>query len=320
MGKEYKMSKPKRKPVENQLIAYLKWCKNIKQVTEDTYCCKKYTIRRFVRSVGINDISELTNKKIDWWISQEALTTTIRGVVKSPNSIRQDVSVVIAWIKWCRDMGYKVKVKTMMITIPKTIPSRRKWYTAEDIAIVLEHCDELLDEVIIRVLFDTGLRISEFTNLRLKDIDGRQIYVVGKGNKQGWVYISEATAERLNLWIKVAGVKNYLWIKMTKKAYYEPLTVDCIRKRLRMVFKSAGYPNFQVHELRHSFATDLRRRGAQLDVIKKLMRHSSVSITERYLHNLDGDLCPVWDTVKNYDPAPNRRSEVVYIGGKTVTV
>ena len=185
---------------------------------------------------------------------------------------------------------------------------------------VLSGCDDLLTEVMIRVLFDTGMRAQEFANLRLNDLDGRTIYTVGKGRKDGWVYISDTTRERLDVWIRAAGVIDYVWIKTTRRNYFEPLTVDGIRKKIQRQFREAGLEGFQLHELRHSFATDVRKRGADVDVVRRLLRHSSLQVTQRYLHNLDGDMCEIWDEIKNYKLAANAHAGTACIRGEIVNV
>ena len=314
------MAKPKRLPIENQLLAYLNWSIKIKQVTSSTYINKTVILKRFVKEIGLEDIAELSNKTFDKWVQKRIMKKCNTGRQYNINSIRTEIAVIVAWLEWLKDMDYKLKIKTRMIIKPKAIPSRRKWYTSNDIAKVLDHCEDLIDEVMIRVLFDTGLRAREFINLKLSDIDNRTIYVFGKGRKQGWVYISEYTRERLNLWVQVMHIKDYVWIKGTRRDYYDPMTVDGIRKRLKAVFKRAGFEDFQMHEMRHSFATDLRNKGADMDVIQKLMRHSSLQVTQHYLHNLEGDLCPVWDKIKNYQISPNHHSQTVYIRGEMISV
>lgn len=314
------MTKPKRLPIENQLRAYLNWSKNIRQVTTSTYENKTVMLKRFVKEIGLEDIIELSNKTFDKWVQKRIMKKCNTGRQYNINSVRTEIAVIVAWLEWLKDMDYKLKIKTRMIIKPKAIPSRRKWYTSNDIAKVLDHCEDLIDEVMIRVLFDTGLRAREFVNLKLSDIDNRTIYVFGKGRKQGWVYISEYTRERLNLWVQVMHIKDYIWIKGTRRDYYGQMSVDGIRKRLKAVFKRAGFDDFQMHEMRHSFATDLRNKGADMDVIQKLMRHSSLQVTQHYLHNLEGDLCPVWDKVKNYQISPNHHSQTVYIRGEMISV
>lgn len=314
------MAKPKRLPIENQLLAYLNWSIKIKQVTSSTYINKTVILKRFVKEIGLEDIAELSNKTFDKWVQKRIMKKCNTGRQYNINSVRTEIAVIVAWLEWLKDMDYKLKIKTRMIIKPKAIPSRRKWYTSNDIAKVLDHCEDLIDEVMIRVLFDTGLRAREFINLKLSDIDNRTIYVFGKGRKQGWVYISEYTRERLNLWVQVMHIKDYIWIKGTRRDYYGQMTVDGIRKRLKAVFKRVGFDDFQMHEMRHSFATDLRNKGADMDVIQKLMRHSSLQVTQHYLHNLEGDLCPVWDKVKNYQISPNHHSQTVYIRGEMISV
>ena len=285
-----------------------------------TYINKTVILKRFIKEIGLEDIAELSNKTLDKWIQKRIMKKCNTGRQYNINSVRTEIAVIVAWLEWLKDMDYKLKIKTRMIIKPKAIPSRRKWYTSNDIAKVLDHCEDLIDEVMIRVLFDTGLRAREFINLKLSDIDNRTIYVFGKGRKQGWVYISEYTGERLNLWVQVMHIKDYVWIKGTRRDYYGQMSVDGIRKRLKAVFKRAGFDDFQMHEMRHSFATDLRNKGADMDVIQKLMRHSSLQVTQHYLHNLEGDLCPVWDKVKNYQISPNHHSQTVYIRGEMISV
>lgn len=285
-----------------------------------TYINKTVILKRFTIEIGLEDIAELSNKTFDKWVQKRITKKCNTGRQYNINSVRTENAVIVAWLEWLKDMDYKLKIKTRMIIKPKAIPSRRKWYTSNDIAKVLDHCEDLIDEVMIRVLFDTGLRAREFINLKLSDIDNRTIYVFGKGRKQGWVYISEYTRERLNLWVQVMHIKDYVWIKGTRRDYYGQMSVDGIRKRLKAVFKRAGFEDFQMHEMRHSFATDLRNKGADMDVIQKLMRHSSLQVTQHYLHNLEGDLCPVWDKVKNYQISPNHHSQTVYIRGEMISV
>lgn len=285
-----------------------------------TYINKTVILKRFIKEIGLEDIAELSNKAFDKWVQKKIMRKCNTGRQYNINSVRTEIAVIVAWLEWLKDMDYKLKIKTRMIIKPKAIPSRRKWYTSNNIAKVLDHCEDLIDEVMIRVLFDTGLRAREFINLKLSDIDNRTIYVFGKGRKQGWVYISEYTRERLNLWVQVMHIKDYVWIKGTRRDYYGQMTVDGIRKRLKAVFKRAGFEDFQMHEMRHSFATDLRNKGADMDVIQKLMRHSSLQVTQHYLHNLEGDLCPVWDKIKNYQISPNHHSQTVYIRGEMISV
>lgn len=310
------MSKPKLTTIENQLKNYLKWCANVKQVTPQTIDVKKSILTGFIREVKVVDLTELTNKKIDKWI--EGKVSGKFGTKCNANTIRTSIATIVAWLRWEVDMGTKLNLKIRMITKPKPAPSTRKWYTAKDVSNVLSECDELLDEVMIRVLFDTGLRAFEFAKLRIKDIHGRKIQIIGKGRKQDWVYISELTRKRLDLWIELSKANDFLWIKCTNKQYYVPMTVDGIRKRIKRAFEKAGYNNLQMHELRHSFATDLRLNGAEMDEIQKLMRHSSLQVTERYLHNLDGDLCDVWDRIKGNSLKPVNNDKLVIIGNKQI--
>ena len=94
---------------------------------------------------------------------------------------------------------------------------------------------------------------------------------------------------------QMRGVQDYLWGLYGYGANGEPPTTATIRKRLRRAFEVAGFNGFYPHALRHSFATDLQRRGASVEEIKEMIGHSSVATTERYLHGFEGRLLELFD-------------------------
>lgn len=252
----------------------------------------------FIRKTGATDVSQIDHNKINKWIA-DSLSPKIGN--KSPNTVITERGYVLAWLRWSHEMGYKVKVKFPMVACPAPEPTRRKHYTREQIKQVLDSTDDLMVRSIIMIGFDTGLRSGEIYNIRLGDIKGKTISVVGKGRKLAFVRITDETKSELDEWIKCSGANDYLWIRCTRRHYYRRVNRETVVNRVKTAFFDAGFPNFQMHELRHSFATDLRRRGAPLDVVQRLMRHANLQVTQRYLHNLDGDLDKVWDYFRATD-------------------
>ena len=192
----------------------------------------------------------------------------------------------------------KVPVNLAMVAKLKGERGRREFYTAEEISRVLAYADEQTG-LMIRVMFETGMRIAELCRLRREDFDGRRVRFVGKGWKMREVYVTEGTLRLLgDFWRRQGVTTGYLWRVSEVGEMADgcgPLSTQTVRKYLRRPFAEAGFVGFYPHALRHSFATDLQRRGASVAEIKEMIGHASVATTERYLHGFEGRMRELFD-------------------------
>lgn len=275
------MKKSKKiKPIERQVGEYLFWCEKIRRMSDMTIVSKKSALRLFIQESGCDDLKNLDNQKLDRFIEAE----TKRKV--SPGTLNLRLSHVIALVNYFREMNYSVPLKISLVPRLKNIPKRRVFYSESQINAVLKSASEL-EWLLIKIAFDTGMRISEIANLSVEKIYGRQIIFIGKGNKLREVYLTKESEERLEKYLKDRKIKSGpIWRNREGKAY----SVNSIRIKMKKAFFRAGFDNFYPHSLRHSFGTDIERRGASVEVIKEMMGHSSVATTERYLHGFDGGL------------------------------
>ena len=270
----------KLKPVYRQISEYLDWCVNVRRMSEQTMHDKRWVVMRLMEDIRINDITELSNKQLNQWMAE----MTARGCCG--RTVNNRIVVVIAMIRWFQDMGYFFpNLQLRMIVKCKEKPPRRVYYTRQQIEQVLRYADHE-QWLLIKLCFDCGLRISELTNLRIENLNGRMVTFVGKGSKAHESYMGEETYERLQDWIAREHIADYLWPKPNG----EHLSVDEIRHLMRQPFYAAGYTNFYPHALRHSFATDVVNNGAPLEIAKEMLGHSQLQTTERYVHSLEGHL------------------------------
>lgn len=146
------------------------------------------------------------------------------------------------------------------------------------------------NKAIIELLFSCGLRVSELVNLKLSNLylDESFIRVLGKGSKERLVPISEHAIEELKRWFID---RNAMTIKPGEQDYVflnrrgAHLTRTMILILLKRQAAEAGIrKTISPHTLRHSFATELLRGGADLLAIQALLGHESVSTTEIYTH------------------------------------
>ena len=167
-------------------------------------------------------------------------------------------------------------IKDLRPKIRQSIPDYlERWQIDE----ILEACDDLEDEVIIRMLFTTGLRASELLSLKISDIksDGNTswITVTGKGDKQRMVSLNKSTSEVLDRYIMFVKLKNPKQERIFNFSYSKLLY------RIKKLEKKVGY-KLHPHLLRHSFATELLSNGVDIRTIQLMLGHSSLDVTARY--------------------------------------
>jgi integrase/recombinase XerD len=150
------------------------------------------------------------------------------------------------------------------------------------------------DSVMLEVLYATGLRVTELVELRMRSVDtnGGYVRVVGKGDKQRVVPLGEFAVDAVDEYIDRTrpvllenkggpGSTPYLFVtrrgsSMTRQAFW---------KNIKKYGRVAGLDeSISPHKLRHSFATHLLERGADLRVVQNLLGHSDVTTTEIYTH------------------------------------
>jgi site-specific recombinase XerD len=267
--------------IHEQIKNYLTYCEKVRGMASTTMLMKWNVLMRFVAVTEINSLDGLTNEVFDEWVAHEVS----RGV--SARSVNMYNAVVIAMVRYYQELGLKTPINLVLIKKLKEGRVRCNFYTFEEIERVIAVADERVG-LIVRVMFETGMRIAEVTKLKKANFNGRQVRFIGKGRKYREVYITENTLSLLREYIDKYGVKNYLWGMYECGGSGEAPTTNTVRNWLKTAFKEAGFVDFYPHSLRHSFATDLQRRGASVAEIKEMIGHENIATTERYLHGFDG--------------------------------
>jgi len=172
--------------------------------------------------------------------------------------------------------------------LPRKLPASIE---EKDLATLLDRTpwselrEGLRDRAILEVLYGTGLRVSELTALRGKDWDVREgvVSVRGKGNRERRVPIGQAARRALETYqasLGAHGPGDPLF--PGRKGSLSTRTVErIVRSHLRRIAQRA---RLSPHLLRHTFATHLLERGAELRAVQELLGHASLSSTEIYTH------------------------------------
>ena len=272
--------------ITKQINKYLNYDKNIYQISPNTLRNKQSVLNQFARETKITSAKEINNYIYNKW-----LKTQLEKPVK-PASINIYNSTIFGFVKFCQNEGVKISFNFNLVPRYKTVASTRKFYTSSEISKILKYANET-EKLMIIVMFETGMRIAEIANLKVENLNGTKISLVGKGGKKRVVYLSINTSKTLYDYLKKYHIKDgYIWCVLNgvKTLNATPPTINTIRKNLQNVFQKAGFGGFYPHALRHSFATNLQKKGASVMEIKEMMGHSSIATTERYLHGFDGKL------------------------------
>ena len=273
--------------INQQVVDYLDYCENLRRMSPATLHAKRSICHRFAATVKIDSLTDLTNAAFNRWTAQE-LSRDITA-----RSLNTYNSTILAMVQYHREMGLSIPLQNALLPKYKEARPRRCFYAQAEIDQVLSLAKPET-KLLIKIIFETGMRIAEITRLRLKNLDGRRIEFLGKGQKPREVYLCPETARELRRYIKTHHIRDYLWGAQGGVSH-EPPTVDTMRRRLREPFFAAGFHDFYPHALRHSFATNLQRKGASVAEIKEMLGHESIATTERYLHGFEGRLEELFD-------------------------
>lgn len=143
------------------------------------------------------------------------------------------------------------------------------------------------DNLVMELLYGTGIRLSELINLNEADVDlyANQIKVTGKRNKQRIIPINKTLAQLLNKYLAAKhqhfACNELILNDLGKKAY--PMFIQRITQKYLNL--NTNLKKKSPHVLRHTFATHLLNEGADLNAIKDLLGHSSLAATQVYTHN-----------------------------------
>lgn len=145
------------------------------------------------------------------------------------------------------------------------------------------------DLLLLELLYATGVRVGELTNIKIKDIDlsSKSILILGKGNKERIVtygdYCEEILKRYLNDGYVLLNTKRSEYLFLNKNGGV--LTERGVRYVLDQIIKQTSLnKNISPHMIRHSFATHLLNEGCDLTTVQKLLGHESIKATQIYTH------------------------------------
>ena len=233
---------------------------------------------RFFASVGNKPLKSVSLMEFQLWeMSLKCSDNSKRvavGAIKSLFSFAFELGVISS------NLGILVKSPSAKNRLAERI------LTEEEVHSVINNATTQRDRVIIRLLYFAGLRVSELCALKWRDLKDRkdgggQITVFGKGDKTRAVLVGKGIWREINDLKDYAGKNDPVFVSREGGHLHRSMVFLIVKNAA----KSAGLEgNVSPHWLRHSHASHSLDRGAPIHLLQKTLGHSSVTITEMYLH------------------------------------
>ena len=282
----------KTSPASDKIVSlYLRYLKLERSFSPNTIEAYKHDLDHLIRFCNAEGI-DIVNATFD---QLESFAVSLHDYGIGATSQGRILSGVRAFYRYLMIDGYIDSDPTELLEWPRLPEHLPEVLTTEEIdmlenSINLEKAEGHRNRAIIEVLFSCGLRVSELVNLKMSDLylDDGFIRILGKGSKERLVPISERAIKELRLWfvdrrlMKIKpGEDDYVFLNR-RGAH---LTRTMILIMIKQQAKDAGIKKtISPHTLRHSFATELLKGGADLRAIQAMLGHESIATTEIYTH------------------------------------
>ena len=269
--------------VDERIINRYCACLLIDGKSEKTIFQYRRTINRMLDQLQMH-ITEIGPYDIRLFLAYEKS----RGISnRTLENVRGNVSAFFSWLT-----QEEVITKNPCITIKpiKYIDKVRVPLSQVELDALRSSCNNYKERALIEVLLASGLRVSELTEMKISDINFKDLSVHvkhGKGNKERTTYINDLAKVHLEKYLEARKEKgDHLFYNK----WSEPLNPGGVRSLLNKIADQAGVENVHPHRFRRTFASNLASRGMSIQEIQKLLGHANINTTLMYIHTSDDQI------------------------------
>ncbi|MEA2007444.1 MAG: site-specific tyrosine recombinase/integron integrase [Patescibacteria group bacterium] len=278
--------------LKTDYLEYLEIDKNRSQKTIENY--DRY-LKKFLSWANISTPTDITEPLVHKYRVHLNRSQNDKGGTLSRQTQNYHVIALRGFLKYLSRKSIQT-LATEKVELSKTSGRSVDFLSFEEVETLIQAASglsikNLRDVAILKMLFSTGLRISELTSLNRDSINLKsgEFSVTGKGSKVRIVFISGATKESLQSYLdKRKDMDPALFVRIVANLQKQDnlrLSNRSIQRMIKKCATKAGIvKKVTPHVLRHSFATNLLQNGADIRSVQALLGHSSISTTQIYTH------------------------------------
>lgn len=213
----------------------------------------------------------------------------------SSRTVNRKITTLKSFFKYLLKNGEIKQNPTLKISSSKTTKKIPQFVGLEDMNRILDNIkfkknfSGFRDKLIIEIFYSTGMRLSELINIKINDFDLSKgvIKVLGKRNKERFIPLTKELQKSIDNYLVFRAKHlqiNHSYLLVTD--FGKKLNPSMVYRKVNEILNGVTtLEKKSPHILRHTFATHMLNNGADLNVIKELLGHASLSATEVYTHN-----------------------------------
>ena len=268
-----------------EIANYLEYLDKIRGLSKNTTLSYKRDLEKFgsfLLKQKISTYEEINSDTCSRWIGDLYLNEI------DAKSIQRHISSLKGFFSFLIKNNIVINSPMSNIVSPKATKKLPNVLSPEEIEILVsfspKSTQDFRDVAIIELIYSSGLRVSEATNVKLDDFEDNRNFlrVLGKGSKTRLVPVGQYANDAISAWLEkrnsIHSESKYLFLNLRGKK----ISTRSVQERIRKISVIQGLPPVNPHMLRHSFATHLLESSGDLRSIQELLGHSSLSTTQIY--------------------------------------
>lgn len=269
-----------------KFLIYIEFEKNLSKKTQENYSLRLKRFEEFLWDIPIKKITPMA--LLDFRMSLHKKNI-------SKKTINYHIVAIRSFFKFLIKNDIPI-VSPEKIELAKIEPRTVNYLTDEEIIKLLAAPSERekneikmqRDEAILYTLYGTWLRVTELCNLKKNTIkqDTNQFFVIWKGSKMRTIFFTSKAKEKIEKFLENRNDwEEYVFISLSTNSFWKKLSRNAIEEIVKNYWKKAWIEKkVTPHTLRHSFATSLIKRWADIRSVQTLLWHASITTTQIYTH------------------------------------
>ncbi|MCM1222834.1 MAG: tyrosine-type recombinase/integrase [Lachnospiraceae bacterium] len=260
--------------VKQKAVRMFMVTKRVEGCTENTIRYYFGTLRRFFSENAFR-LEETGADQIRYYLAIRSERDKL-----SKTSQDNELRVLKSFFKWCAGEDYIKKDPTANIKAVKKEKRIKKPFSEIELELIRENAKSKRDRAVIEVLYSTGVRVSELCGMNRQDVNGDEIIVFGKGEKERVVYLNAKARLALQEYMESrADSSEALFVGERKK---ERLQKGSIERLVKETGIRAGVQNCHPHRFRRTAGTIALNRGMPLEQVQQMLGHEDIKTTTIY--------------------------------------